>query len=184
MSSSCALLKADELYVTTDAFQQDLFGRVVFPWFLRNGQWSTFEVEKWEEPTCFHGMCLSQLHTLLEEGLWQCCRWKEETKTSPAAVWVTNTRSSAIDRASAERGHAAKSGYPPDGWDCPVAIGLAVPSERIGKHKHLVNGVRISRILAEPGRHLIPIGELQIVEVNFHRPLYRRPFSTCKYCCY
>ena len=63
---------------------------------------------------------------------------------------------------------------PPTAWDCPVALGLAVPSEVIGLHKFLKNGVRISRIKAADGNPFIPIEELEIVEVNVYLPMFRR----------
>ena len=160
---------------TTDEFQHALFGQSAFQRALFRGEWITFQrLDGWKEPTCFHGLCLAQLHTLLREGVWQCARWKESTKTSPSAVWVTGTRSTAIDRASASRGYAAECQLPPNAWDCPVALGLAIPSHRIGLHKILANGVRISRIIPADGNPFIPIEELEIVEVNVYLPMFRR----------
>ena len=161
-------------HVMADSYQMELFGKVgVFPNRLIQGDWVQLQADRWSPPTFWHGLTLSQLHSILADGVWKFGLWKEETMTSPLALWVTTSRSAAIDRASAERGYAAQQGTPPSEWDCPVAIGLNLPDDLFGKggHEELKNGVQIKRMLSR-GRTQMPVQDLNIVEVNFCEPVY------------
>ena len=96
------------LDVLDDDYQMELFVKVaVFPNRLIHGDWVQFQADRWSPPTVWHGLIFSQLHSMLADGVWKFGLWKEATMTSPLALWVTTSRSAAIDRASAERGYAA-----------------------------------------------------------------------------
>ena len=163
-------------HVMSDSYQMRLFGKVgVFPNRLIEGNWVQLRADRWSPPAFWHGLTLSQLHTLLSDGVWKFGFWKRKTKTSPLALWVATSRSAAMDRASPKRGYAAQQSTLPSEWDCPVAIGLNVAAELFGNggHKPLKNGVERKRMLAG-GRREMPVEELNIVEVDFFAPAFER----------
>ena len=99
---------------------------------------------------------------------------------SPLAVWVTDSRSMSMDRSSINRGWASsyKRGYIrptiPDGWDFPCVLGFDLPLSVCGTHdKPFKNGRRCRRYLTGRRRE-VPLAELHLVEVSFHRPTYER----------
>ena len=159
----------------SDEFQLALLGKTdVFPWRLVQHPWVTFQCDNWRQPTVYHGLLFSQLHKLLEEGVWRCGLWNGVSQSSPFALWVATSRSMAIDRAQAKRGYAASNRWSiPNGWDCPCAIGFDLPHSWFGGHERLANGVQLMRMLPH-GSTEIPLAELNIVEVTAYHPVYIR----------
>ena len=149
---------------TCPDFHREMFGcSDFFPKLRVSGHWITFRVQDdaWSSPTCFHGCCLSELHSMPTDGVWKAGRWK----TSPLAVWVASTPSAALDRASAKRGYA-RSLSPlgiPNGWDSPVLIAFNINIEVCGLHDTLANGVQLRRYLTG-NRQIVPLRELNVVE--------------------
>ena len=159
-------------------FHADFFGiplgrgPVSFPTVVSTRDWVTFCVSNWVEPSVWHGCTLSQLNEILQSGVWLPGLWQAESRSSPLAVWVADSPSMAIDRASMSRGYGYSGGVP-NGWDCPVAIGFDLPKEDMARHGWLKNGKALFYIRAK-GRPPIPLWELCIVEVKIFRPLYER----------
>jgi hypothetical protein len=142
-----------------------------------DGPWHVYKVSQWSQPNVYHGLCLSQLYEILRTGTWKAGLWNGSSKTSPLAVWVATRPSIAMDRASLKRGYAATGLHGdvptlvPNGWDCPVAIGLNLVD--CGLHKSLKNGVELRRYLTQ-GRSELPLDELHIVECRIFTSLYQR----------
>ena len=146
---------------TCPDFHREMFGcSDFFPRWRVSGHWITFRVQDdaWSSPTCFHGCCLSELHSMLTDGVWIAGRWTVRSKTSPLAVWVATTPSAALDRAQAKRGYARSLGPCgiPNGWDCPVVIAFDIRIEVRGLHGTLANGVQLRRYLTR-NRTIMPL---------------------------
>ena len=130
-------------------FHADFFGipcgsgPVSFPTVASTRDWVTFCVSNWVEPSVWHGCTLSQLHAILQVGVWRPGLWQAPSRSSPLGVWVADSPSMAIDRASMSRGYGYCSGGVPDGWDCPVAIGYDLPRDEMTRHGVLTNGTEL-----------------------------------------
>ena len=151
-----------------------MFGceRLFFSEFEVEYNWTVFKVGSWAQPTLFHGLLLSQLHDLLQSRTWRAGLWKEPSKTSPLAIWLTTSPSSAIDRASLRRGYAASVRQVPNAWDCPVAIGFNFDVSKCGLHGRLQNGVEIRRCLLSEAE--VPLQRLHLVECRIFTALFTR----------
>ena len=93
-----------------------------------------------KQPNFWTGMCLSELHNILQQDAWTCCMHTRDSRSSPKSLWGCTTLGMALDRAHLDRGHAKLSGDRPTGWDLPVAIGAWWPPPRLELHQPLSNG--------------------------------------------
>ena len=102
-------------------FHADFFGiplgrgPVSFPTVVSTRDWVTFCQSNWTQPSVWHGCTLSQLNEILQSGVWLPGLWQAESRSSPLAVWVADSPSMAIDRASMSRGYGYSGGVP-NGW--------------------------------------------------------------------
>ena len=143
-----------------------------FPTWSRANGWVTVRFTYGAQPSVWHGTTLSQLHEILQSGVWKPGLWHPATQNSPLGVWVTSSPSMAIDRACMRRGY----GVVPDGWDCPVAIGFDLPGDLMTRHgRPLANGVDLLKVRVY-GRTQVPLWELNAVEVTIFEP-HRQSFS-------
>ena len=128
----------------TDELLNGLFGRTdVFTHYSYAGQFCTFHVrdhDSTKKPNFWTGLCLSELHNILQQDAWTCCMHTRDSRSSPKSLWGCTTLGMALDRAHLDRGHAKLSGNRPTGWDLPVAIGAWWPPHRLELHQPLSNG--------------------------------------------
>ena len=97
------------------------------------------------QPQVYHVCTLHECHQVLRTNLWKAGSRHAPSKTSPMGVYCASTPSAALDRALLERGYAL-SQYPwekPNGWDCPVVIGLGVLKRDCPIHQTLKNGAQL-----------------------------------------
>ena len=129
----------------TDELLNGLFGRTdVFTHYSYAGDFCTFHVRDHAsktQPNFWTGLCLSELHAILQEDCWTCCMHTRDSRSSPKSLWGCTTLGMALDRAHLARGHAKLSGEVPTGWDCPAAISAWWPDVTL--HQVLCNGSKI-----------------------------------------
>lgn len=114
----------------------------------------------------------TQLFDILKEQKWRVGLWNGSSLSSPLGVWVSTSRSVAMDKASAKRGYAS-SFNPlgvPNGWDFPVVLGLDLNIKQCGRHKRFKSGNCIRRYLTA-GRNMLDLMELNIVDCSFYRKI-------------
>ena len=94
-------------------------------------------------------------------------------------IYLATTPSAALDRASLQRGYA-QSLHPrgtPNGWDCPVVIGMGLNIEECGLHRRLANGAELRRHTIHHNRGPgapVDLEECQVLDVRIFTPLYNR----------
>ena len=94
--------------------------------------------------------------------------------SSPPGIYGASHRGAAFDRAHIRRGFARSKDTIPNGWDCPVVIGMAPPAHRYKKMgKRLANGVEIGRIKFDAYSN-VDLRTLGYLEVHINIPIYKR----------
>ena len=168
------------VYTTDAAFHQQMFGcEGRFPTHRFEGDWLIFQAWNWTQPRMFHGCCLSQLHQILSSNVWRAGLCQPPSSTSPMGIYLATTPSAALDRASLKRGYA-RSLHPrgiPNGWDCPVVIGMGLNIGECGLHRRLANTAELRRHTIHHNRGLgapVDLAECQVLDVRIFKPLYDR----------
>jgi hypothetical protein len=171
--------------VSSPALADELFGNSTFSIRHQEGDWVLFKRNDARAATLWHGTTLHQWRIILEQGIWRPGLWVPASATSPLAVWLTDSRAMAMDRASVQRGWACSlenmamrqtpSMRPtiPDGWDTPIVLGMHLMTSDCGLHRKFANGHHCRRYLADD-RTAISLEELHIQEVCIHCPTYER----------
>ena len=165
-------------YDTPVDFQSEVFGCPGwFPKYRLSGDWVVFhrEASLASLATLWHGCTLWELQQILVSGVWKVGLGHPPSQTSPPAVWLATTKSAALERAAAERGWAF-SQRPcgiPNGWDCPVVIGVRLDLDRCGLHSRLCCGAELRRYLTS-NRLVVPLEELRVVQCSIYKPVYDR----------
>ena len=168
------------VFTTDAAFHQQMFGcEGRFPTHRFEGDWVIFQARNWTQPGMFHGCCLSQLHQILSSNVWRAGLCHPPSSTSPMGIYLANTPSAALDRASLKRGYAQSlhPGGIPNGWDCPVVIGMGLNIGECGLHRRLVNTAELRRFPIHHNRGPgapVDLAECQVLDVRIFKPLYDR----------
>ena len=165
----------------TDELLNGLFGRTdVFTHYSYVGGFCTFHVRDYaskRQPNFWTGVCLSELHNILQQDAWTCCMHTRDSRSSPKSLWGCTTLGMALDRAHLDRGHAKLSGDRPTGWDLPVAIGAWWPPPRLELHQPLSNGSLVVHVpVHAPDEEMtrLPLDSLNWSMVKIHKPSYDR----------
>ena len=170
-----------QLQVTPAQFHQDMFGvPTFFPHCRISGNWAIYQVANWTQPTVWRGDTLHELHQMLQTNSYRAGMWHTPTISSPLGIYCASTPSAALDKASLRRGYAFSHVPPiaPNGWDCPIVVGMGLNLNECGMHGKLRSGAVLRRKTIShnygPGAPLPLQQNLNIQEVRFYIPLYQR----------